>query len=240
MSRFAMYATIALIAWLAVHAALRAYGLFGPVEARKLILASFMLLWPTPWIMLTREERRAIGFGPPPRAAWWLIAPLMGAVFAVVAFGACYALYGASADNPFVSIRQSFLTGPDIPTGLSPMALFLIFTGPALIASPVGEEFLSRAVIHQRAAAAWGPMAGPIVSASVFAGLHLMHHGITYSSGAVSFIGASGLLWFALTFAVSLMFTALRKRGGTIWLAVLAHAGFNFAMNAAIFSVLVA
>jgi membrane protease YdiL (CAAX protease family) len=119
------------------------------------------------------------------------------------------------------------------------MALFLIFTGPALITSPVGEEFLSRAVIHQRAAASWGPLAGGIVSASVFAGLHLMHHGITYSSGAVGFVGASGLLWFALTFAVSLMFTALRKRGGTIWLAVLAHAGFNLAMNAAIFSVLV-
>jgi uncharacterized protein len=235
LSRFALFAAAGLVVWLAAHTALRAYGLFGPADARRLIVLSFLMLWPTPFLLLTREERRAVGFGAPRKAMWWLIAFLAGAAFAGAAFALCFALYGASAENPFVSVRASFLTGAGIPD-VGPLALFLIFTGPALVFSPIGEEFFCRGVIQERVGSVWGAAAGVVASAGVFAALHMLHHGITFRDGAIGFIGVSGLVWFALMFGVSMLFTTLRKGGGSIWLAVVAHAGFNVVMNAAIFS----
>jgi hypothetical protein len=41
-----------------------------------------------------------------------------------------------------------------------------------------------------------------------------------------------------MMFFTALLFTALRRGGGTLWLAVVSHAFFNLAMNALIFSVL--
>jgi membrane protease YdiL (CAAX protease family) len=120
--------------------------------------------------------------------------------------------------------------------------LFLIFTGPALIFSPVGEEVFCRGVIYGRVRASGDggssrQLAGAFTSAAVFATIHLMHHGLVVADGVVGFRVASGAAWFVMMFVTSLLFSGVRSAGASIWLAVVSHAAFNLAMNAAIFAV---
>jgi membrane protease YdiL (CAAX protease family) len=228
---------VGLLALLAVHVTLRAEGLFGPARERPLILLSFLLLWPAPWLLLRRKERQVIGFAGARELRWWPLAALAGMATAALCFGLCYALYRDGAQNPFVSIRQSFLGGRFPAVG--PLLLFVIFTGPALIFSPVGEELFCRAALYGRVSQRLGRLAGVLASASVFATVHLLHHGLTWRHGELGFIGASGALFWVMMFATSLVFSTLRRAGGSIWLCVVSHSAFNLVMNAAIFSVLV-
>ncbi len=79
-------------------------------------------------------------------------------------------------------------------------------------------------------------MAGVVISAAVFAALHVMHHGLLRTPDGWGYVGWSGATWFALMFSTSLVFSTLRMRSGSIWTAVVAHAGFNLAMNGIIFT----
>jgi hypothetical protein len=226
--------------FLVVHIALRATGLFGPPSLRPLILGSFLLLWPTPYLLLNAEQRRQIGFGKPRAGRWWPIAIGAGLVAALSCFALVWVLFGATADNPFISIRNSFLSGGAPAVGR--LGLFLIFTGPGLIFSPYGEEVFCRGVIYGRVSASGGSpgarqTAGIVTSAVVFASIHLLHHGVTLTDGVIGFRLLSGAVWFAMMFLVSVMFSTLRSAGASIWLAILSHSAFNLAMNAAIFSV---
>lgn len=223
--------------WLVLHAGLRATGLYGPAEARPLILLSFFMFWPAPFFLLGREGRRAIGLFRAPGLMRAGLSACAGAAFAAGAFALCWGLFGDQASNPFVSIRDSYFSGAALPP-LGLAGLFALFTIPALIFSPVGEEIFCRGVIWRRISLLAGPAAGVAASAAVFAGLHLLHHGLLVEAGAIGFRWVSGLVWFALMAAVSFVFSALRSWSGTIWAAVIAHAGFNLAMNAAIFTVL--
>ncbi len=223
--------------WLALHAGLRATGLYGPADARPLILLSFFILWPAPFLLLGREGRRVIGLFRAPGLERAALAAGAGAAFAAGAFALCWGLFADQASNPFVSVRDSYFSGAALPP-LGVAGLFMLFTIPALIFSPVGEEIFCRGVIWRRISLLAGPAAGVATSAAVFASLHLLHHGLLVEAGAIGFRWGSGLTWFALMFTVSILFSALRAWGGTIWVAVIAHAGFNLAMNAAIFTVL--
>jgi hypothetical protein len=238
--RWRMAVMLGLMAFLAVHVALRARGLFGPPNLRPLILGSFLLLWPTPYLLLSAGERRQIGFGKPNARRWWLIALGAGMAAALTCFALAWLLFGATPDNPFVSVRASFLSGGVPPVG--PFGLFLIFTGPGLIFSPYGEEVFCRGVIYGRVKAALGErsgqIAGIISSATIFASIHLLHHGLTLTDGAFGFRVVSGAVWFGMMFLTSIMFSTLRSAGRSIWLAIIAHSAFNLAMNAAIFSAL--
>jgi uncharacterized protein len=238
--RWRMAVTFGLLAFLMVHVWLRAKGLFGAPSLRPLILGSFLLLWPTPWLLLSTAERQQIGFGKPQARVWWLTALASGMAAALVCFVIAWLLFGATPDNPFVSVRASFLSGGVPPVG--PLGLFLIFTIPGLIFSPFGEEVFCRGVIYGRVRSALGDPSsaavGIAVSALVFATIHLLHHGVTVTDGTLGFRVGSGAVWFTMMFLTSLVFSTLRRAGGSIWLAIAAHSAFNLAMNAAIFSVL--
>lgn len=220
---------------------MRAWGLFGPAALRPLILGSFLLLWPTPYLFLSAVERRVIGFGKPSAGRWWLVAIAAGFAASLGCFAIAWLLFGATPDNPFVSVRNSFLSGGAPAVG--PLALFFIFTGPALIFSPYGEEVFCRGVIFGRVKASGATpgarhVAGIMTSAGIFAAIHLLHHGVTLTDGVVGFRATSGLVWFVMMFFTSVLFSSLRSAGHSIWLAIVAHSAFNLAMNAAIFSVL--
>lgn len=222
---------------LVVHTAMRAAGLFGPPDQRPLILGSFLLLWVTPFFLLTREDRQAIGLFRSVGLRWWARAFVYGAVISLVVFASAFALYGTGAGHPFASVRNSFLSGVIPP--LSPFGQFLLFTGPALIFSPIGEEFFCRGVIARLGENLAGPLVGVAASAFVFASLHIMHHGLLRSAEGWSFMIAPGALWFAQTFTISALFSMIRRASGSIWMAVAAHSGFNLVMNAVIFSMFV-
>jgi membrane protease YdiL (CAAX protease family) len=232
-----MTAWVGIFIVLCIHAAMRFVGLFGPAEMRPLILGSFLLLWLTPFILLDRDDRRAIGLfrlGSPTKLA---LSVFTGAVIAALVFIVGFAFYGLSADHPYSSVRDSYLSGVIPP--LEGMSLFALFTIPAVIFSPIGEEFFCRGVIVRRGEKTVGYPAGVFLSALVFSALHIFHHGIVRVDGAWGYIGWSGVFWFGATFAISAAFSMLRRWSGTIWSAVLAHSGFNLVMNAFIFSLFV-
>ena len=219
---------------LAAHAGMRFAGLFGPADWRPLVLASFLMLWTTPYIFLGKEDRRAIGLGRSGGAARLLMAFAVGALAALAVYWSAAAIFGQGAEHPFSSVRASYFSGrtPDLP----PLGLFLAFTIPALIFSPVGEEFFCRGVIARIGEKQGGAAFGVFLSAAVFALLHVMHHGLFRTPEGWGYVGSSGLFWILQMFALSVLFSILRRWSGSIWAAVSAHAGFNLAMNGVIFT----
>jgi hypothetical protein len=51
---------------------LRAYGLFGPLSVRMLIMLNFFLMWFLPFIFFTQSGRHAMGLKKVERPLWWL------------------------------------------------------------------------------------------------------------------------------------------------------------------------
>lgn len=80
-----------------IHVALRGYGLFGDPLDRKFILVGFLLLWPSPWLFLRREERAELGWVGPAHARG---GRCRRQVAALACFGSSFALYGDWAPNP--------------------------------------------------------------------------------------------------------------------------------------------
>jgi membrane protease YdiL (CAAX protease family) len=214
--------------------ALRAYGLLGPAEARMLIMLGFFLMWFLPFIFFSREGRTAMGMARVEKKGWILWGILLGLAggFAVYALGCL--LFGNSENNWYISLLNSYqIDGTMREMGTLP--LFLIFTGPAILFSPVGEEFFFRGMIHESVREAGFPRAAAIVNALAFAAVHLLHHGIFLGDAGLRILPVSGLIWFLLMMGASWSFTQCRLRSGSIWPAVLAHAAFNLSMNTAIF-----
>jgi membrane protease YdiL (CAAX protease family) len=168
------------------------------------------------------------------KKAWILWGILLGLAggFAVYALG--YLLFGNGENNWYVSLLNSYqIEGSMRAMGMS--TLFLIFTAPAILFSPAGEEFFFRGMIHESAREAGAPGGAALWNALAFAGAHLLHHGIFREGAGLRILPVSGLIWFLLMMGLSWVFTECRERSGSIWPAVLAHGAFNLSMNVAIF-----
>lgn len=222
---------------LAVHLTLRATGLFGPPPVRPLILTSFLFLWASPWIVLSRGLRSRLTLRRFPSALRALACFASGALLAVTIGSGFFSLFGTGPSNAFESVRASYFSGGYPP--LEGAALFALFTVPAMIFSPIGEELFCRGVLVEVGRKLAGYAFGVGLSATVFATAHLLHHGVAVTNGVVSGDAVGGALWFLATFAASLAFSLARLKTGTIWGSVLCHSGFNLGMNAFIFAVLV-
>jgi membrane protease YdiL (CAAX protease family) len=218
-------------------AGLRAYGLLGPADARMAVMLNFFLMWFLPLIFFTRTGRFTIGLKNPDRRIWLVWGPLLGILGAVLVFAVGYGLFGAGPDNWYVSIMNSWAVDSsmrELPRGM----LFLIYTLPAVIFSPVGEEFFFRGMIHASVGEQWGQRAAALINATAFAAVHLLHHGIRWNGGGLDISWGSGFMWFLLMMGLSWIFTQCLRRGASIWPAVAAHAAFNLTMNIIIFVVL--
>ena len=73
-----------------VHAGLRFGGLINPM----FYPLSMMLLWPLPWVLASREERRQMGFRMPLAARWWLQGPLVALGMLAVCVGLAWGIGG--------------------------------------------------------------------------------------------------------------------------------------------------
>ena len=75
-----------------------------------------------------------------------------------------------------------------------------------------------------------------IIDSMFFALIHLFHHGfVKNAEGVIHFYPLSGFVWVVLMFCTALLFAWLRKKSGSLYPAITAHAVFNIVMNAAIF-----
>ena len=181
---------------------LRAYGLFGPPSVRMLIMLNFLLMWFLPFIFFTKSGRYAMGLKKIERPMWLLWGALLGMGGALILFAVGYGLYGHSAANWYISIRDSWAIDSTMAQ-LPRIQLFLIYTVPAMIFSPIGEEFFFRGMIHESAKELWGQRAATLVNALAFSGAHALHHGLSWDNAGLHFLVVSGVLWFLLIMGVS-------------------------------------
>jgi membrane protease YdiL (CAAX protease family) len=216
--------------------AIRAFAMLGPVSARPLFLLHCMLMAATPWLLLTAAGRAEVGIRKPDRKRWLLLAPLVG----VAASGACFAigflLFERSADHWFVSVGNSFRAQPT--PGFSMLQLHLMFTIPAMIFSPIGEEIYFRGVLQRAFETRFSSTLSSALESVWFGAAHLIHHGLILTAAGLAFRPVSGALWFLLMTLLSLAFALLRKLSDSVVPAVLAHSAFNATMNVFIFGVL--
>lgn len=212
----------------------RAVAMFGPGSWRPLIVTSFLAMTALPWLVLGREGRRQIGLQSPRHAGWLALGLLLGALAASACHLLGASLYGAGPDNWFVSIARSYQLQPT--QGWSLLRLHLTFTIAACLFSPAGEEIFFRGFLQKVLEDRHGRTRATVMEASLFALVHLCHHGIVASAAGYRLLPVSGALWVAQMFALSLMFAWLRRRSDSILPAIAAHAAFNAAMNGWIFA----
>jgi membrane protease YdiL (CAAX protease family) len=156
----------------------------------------------------------------------------------LVVFALGVLLYGRGGDHWYVAISRQYLLD-DVMSQVPLGTVFVTFTVPAMLFSPIGEEFFFRGMIHESIDAGWGERTATLVNGLAFAGVHLLHYAVERNADWWHVRVVPGMLWFALMMGLSWVFTLCREKSGSIWPAVLAHAVFNLVMNLTIFLVLI-
>ena len=189
----------------------------------------FMLMWASPFIFLTRAGRKAMKLTAPGSWKWIGLGLLLG-------IGACFLmmvifqlLYDESMLNAFV------YTGKGVETTPFDSAFFIIYLLISMTISPVGEEFFYRGVIHLSFEEKWGDAVASMIDSTAFSLTHLAHFGIIYHLEKWTFEPMPALIWVLGMFLLCLVFIEVKKGSGSIWGAVITHAGFNFAMGCGLF-----
>lgn len=194
----------------------------------------FFMMWFTPLIFMTRKGRKEIGFKAP-RYFNLLYAFILGVLSCAVIFGLFILLFDKSIGNAFVYIGNLGMVADATLSDADRLIYFIIAVIPSMIFSPIGEEFLYRGVIHGSFVEKFGETKASMFDSLAFAITHLAHFGIIYSLGAWSFLPMPALLWVVSMFAVSQLFFRCKVMCDSIYGAVVAHSGFNFAMMYFIF-----
>lgn len=219
-----------------VFASMRAVGTLGPVNLRFLLPLGFVLMAAAPWVLATRDGRREIGFKKAQRASIYLQSVVFGAAAALVCFVLGLALFGTSADNWFVSVARSFSQSANIE--LPTLQMYMMFTIPAMIFSPIGEEIYFRGLLQRALEERFSVRISTWIECFAFGLIHLCHHGLVLGALGLVLLPRSAPIWVVLMTLVAYLFAWLRKRSGSIYPAIAAHSAFNFTMGTCIFSAL--
>ena len=194
----------------------------------------FLSMIAFPFILLNKEGRRLIGIKKPANWKWLILSFLLGIGISCVIYSAGTVLYRQSTSNWFVYISQSY-TLPDDVLNADRLLYFAIFSVVSMTFSPVGEEFLYRGLIHESFATKYDDNRASQFDSLAFSLTHLAHFGIVFNGVKWQFLPVPALLWVILMFVASRLFYVSRVKTGSIWGAVVSHAGFNLAMNYFIF-----
>ena len=190
-----------------------------------------------PFIFLSNYGRREIGIKTTGKIHFLFIALLAGLVYSTVLYIIGKGLYGNSYHNWYEYIGKSY----NIPPGISPQAKKTMFITMALTGitfSPIGEEFFFRGIVHGSFATSLGNRKASIVDSLAFALTHISHFGLVFINGSWNFYLIPALIWVSSMFFASIVFFLMKKYSGSIWGAVLCHAGFNLGMIYCIFYIM--
>lgn len=219
----------------ASFACMRYIGMFGPTSLKWTLPLSFIIMALLPWIMLGIDGRRRIGLRRADALRWLPAAIVAGALASLACFVLGLLLFGHGADNWFVSVAANYRRVVDT-TGMGAGTLHLVFTLPAALFSPIGEELFFRGTFQEALEQRFSARTSTAIESAAFGLVHLCHHGLLLGVAGLSLRPVSGTLWVLLMFLVAWMFAALRKRSGSLYPAMASHAAFNITMNLAIFS----
>jgi membrane protease YdiL (CAAX protease family) len=218
-----------------IFAAARAVGTIGPQAYRFILPSGFVFMALMPFIFLKKESRRRVGLTKSKSGKYYLIGIMAGTALALLCYSLGLLLFDHSNDNWFVSIKNSYLRTTDT-TGMSLQLQFIVFTIPALIFSPIGEEIFFRGFLQEALTTKFRYRSAMILDSLFFALIHLFHHGIVRDiAGEIHFYPLSGLIWVMLMFVTAMAFAFLKKSSGSIYPAIVSHAVFNLVMNITIF-----
>jgi uncharacterized protein len=233
---FSNFCIALVVALVIVFAAMRFIGMFGGTSLRWVLPLSFILMMAMPWLLLSQAGRRQIGLQKPTRSCY-LLAMALGALAAGGCFALGIALFGTGADNWFISISNNYRSTMNT-NGFPLWKLHLIFTLPALLFSPIGEELFFRGLLQRSLEERLSARASTVIECSAFGLVHLCHHGILATAAGLIFLPVSGVIWATLMFFVAFLFAWLRQRSGSLYTAMASHAAFNLSMNVLIFAFL--
>jgi len=212
-----------------VHAILRFAGLWHPMY----VPVSMAMLWPLPWLLLSKDSRYEVRFRTPVSKTWFFRAPLVGACLVAACATIGWLAFGDGDSNWFTKhalvLKDSLAPAP---TNASVASLFMMVTIPAMIFSPLGEEFLFRGFMLRTLELRWGYRAAILIQAAIFAFVHLAHYGLNPLQPALIAV------WLPSTFAIGLVLGWVVSESGSIWCAVIAHSIFNLGLNATVFILL--
>ena len=213
--------------------------MLGHNHNNPLLPLSFLIMVLCPFVFLGKEGRWKIGLTKPDKSIWLAWAALLGGAMATICFLLGYIVFGTTENNWFMTVGNFYTVTPEMAE--FPMwALFLMFTIPALIFSPFGEELFFRGFMQSTLEQRLTPKAAMSVVAIIFAGIHLFHHGVARENNEFKFYFLSGCIWFGLIFTTSILFEICRRKSGCIWASVICHMSFNLFMNIFIFAFLFA
>lgn len=190
-----------------------------------------------PFVFLSKGGRTSIGISRTPKYGTLLLGFLLGIAAAVVLHYAGQLVYGLSYRNWYVYIAESY----NIPAGLQGsdrMIMFVIMAMVGMTFSPIGEEFFFRGLVHTSFARSFGEKTALVVDCSAFALTHLAHFGLVFIDSRFQLYVIPGLLWMLAMFLTSMLFYRYKKKTGSLFGAVLCHAGFNLGMIYSIFYLL--
>ncbi len=188
----------------------------------------FLVMMVVPYVLLSRFGRMSIGLIRPGKPQRLLFCFSGGVLIATLIYFLGQVMYGDSLQNWFVYISQSYagqrqLDNPDLAFGMVALVTMTF--------SPIGEELFYRGVVHQAFVRRFGENGASRVDSIAFALTHLAHFGLVYASGIWTFYPLPALLWVGAMFIVSRLFFMCKLGSGSIWGAVVAHAGFNLGMS---------
>ena len=193
----------------------------------------FLAMITIPIILLNRTGRKRIGLKKPENPKWLMWSFLLGIGICLVVYIAADLLYSNSVNNWFVYISRSYDLPPEAME--QRFTFFLIFSFVSMTFSPLGEEFMYRGLIHESFAGRFSDNQASQIDSIAFALTHLSHFGIVYDQGSWRFLPVPAILWVILMYVSSRIFFVCRANSGSIWGAVIAHAGFNVTMTYLIF-----
>jgi membrane protease YdiL (CAAX protease family) len=222
-----------------IFAVIRGAGMLGPQSMRPLIPMGFVMMTILPFIFLRSEGRRQIGLIKTKISWTYITALLYGTGAASLCFVLGVLLFDKSPDNWFITIRNYYTAQIPGALDMPQQRFFIIATVPALIFSPIGEEIFFRGFLQDALETRFGLRSSMIIESAIFGIVHLFHHGLVRSNDSVNFFPFSGMLWVILMFLTAYGFASLRKRSGSIYPSIAAHAMFNLMMNIYIFSFLI-
>lgn len=222
-----------LVAGLAVLLAIPRFVLILSGNYNAIILI-FILMWLTPFLLLSSEGRKQIGLIKPTRPRWLLWGFLLGMGSAIILYLIGYFIYGNTTDHWYTSVMNTFNRGTIIQDIRPNYLFFLLFALPTMIFSPIGEEFFFRGIMQEAFAEKWRTKTSTLVEAAFFGITHLAHHGLMTTTQGYRLL-PSAFPWIVLMMSVSILLSWVRNQSGSIWGAVLCHAGFNLGMMWSIF-----
>lgn len=209
------------------------------------VVAGFLLMWVMPGIFFHRAGRRQIGIRKPKSWLWMVLSFVMGVVAAAIIYWLGFLLYGTGIENWGITVVGEYFAQEQV---IIPV-VFAVVTLFSMLFSPIGEELFFRGMIYEVVARRFssrrlssrrlsGSQLAALWSSLAFALIHIPHHDIVFAHRAFTSIFVPLFLWVMLMFAVCYLFVFARRKSGSIWGAIVCHAGYILGMNLFVYFVL--